>query len=294
MNPKMLLHSALALLAAVSTATAQDQPPAEAASVAQTLVDAYLAAFNKGDVRALATLYADDVQFTTDDGATVSGRTAVIGNLTKFFAKNKGAKLDLKIDSARFLTPDVLVEKGLATVDGETTRYVCNYVKKDGAWQITELDETILPPADAAVAALEELDWLVGSWKDNTPGISVDTTVNWTKNHHFLTRSVTVTREDEDPSEATEVIGYDPVAGRLRSWVFDSEGGYGEGVWNRDGNKWLITFKGTGTDGITSSAEHLITFVNPRKFTWESFNRQRDGQALPNTDKIEVVRTPAN
>ena len=35
------------------------------------------------------------------------------------------------------------------------------------------------------------------------------------------------------------MIGYDPVKGRLRSWVFDSEGGFGEGSWRQEGNKWL-------------------------------------------------------
>jgi hypothetical protein len=77
-------------------------------------------------------------------------------------------------------------------------------------------------PLDAAAAALDELDWMVGSWKDASPGVTVATTVDWTKGRHFLRRSISVTREDADPMEATEVIGYDPVAGGLHSWVFDS------------------------------------------------------------------------
>ncbi|MEI9896758.1 MAG: hypothetical protein WDN28_23580 [Chthoniobacter sp.] len=56
-------------------------------------------------------LYADDAQYTSDDGKTTIGRAAVLEGLTKFFAENKEAKLGLQIESARFLTPDVLLEK---------------------------------------------------------------------------------------------------------------------------------------------------------------------------------------
>jgi hypothetical protein len=168
---------------------------------------------------------------------------------------------------------------------------VCNYVKKDGAWLISELDEKTLPPADAAAAALDELGWMVGSWKDNSPGVTVTTTVDWTKNNHFLRRSVSIQREGEDPMDATEVIGYDPVEGEVRSWVFDSEGGFGGGAWKREGNKWIVSFSATAPDGTTSTAQHVITYVDDKKFTWESINRQSEGEVLPNLEKIEVVRT---
>jgi uncharacterized protein (TIGR02246 family) len=284
------IPAALALLTFISLSPAQDNPPTDAEKAAQAQDAAYVAAFNKGDAKAVGALYSEDTQYTTDDGATTVGRAAVIENLSKFFAKNKGAKLDLQIESARFLTPDVLVEKGFATVGDDATRYVCNYVKKDGAWLISELNETTLPPTDAAAAALDDISWLVGSWKDNTPGVTVETNVAWTKNQHFLRRSITVTREGEDPSEATEIIGYDPVAGQLHSWIFDSEGGFGEGSWKQDGNKWLISFTSTAPDGSTGTAQQVITYVSDDKFTWESINRQSDGEALPNLDRVEVVR----
>jgi uncharacterized protein (TIGR02246 family) len=285
------LPAALVLLTFLSPASAQDKPPTDAEKAAQAQDDTYVAAFNKGDAKAVGALYSEDAQYTTDDGATTVGRAAVIENLSRFFAKYKGAKLDLQIESARFLTPDVLVEKGFATVGDDTTRYVCNYVKKDGAWLISELNETTLPPTDAAAAALDDISWLVGSWKDNTPGVTVTTNVAWTKNQHFLRRSISVAREGEDPREATEIIGYDPVAGQHHSWIFDSEGGFGEGSWKQDANKWLISFTSTAPDGSTGTAQQVITYLSDDKFTWESINRQSDGEALPNLDKIEVVRT---
>jgi uncharacterized protein (TIGR02246 family) len=293
MKPKTLIPATLAVLALAANVLAQDQQPTDAEKASKAQTDAYVAAFNKANAKALAAMYAEDAQSTSDDGNTVVGRAAVLEGLTEFFKENKGAKLEVQVESARFLTPDVLVEKGLATVGEETTRYVCNYVKKDGAWLISELNETTLPPADAGAVALDELEWLVGSWKDNAPGVTVATTVDWTKNKHFLRRSISVAREGEEAMEATEVIGYDPVAGGIRSWMFDSEGGFGEGTWTHEANKWLISFKATAPDGTTSTAQHVITYLDGKKYTWESISRQRDGEALPNLDKIEVVRGTA-
>jgi uncharacterized protein (TIGR02246 family) len=285
-----LIRSLTLALALSVGAAAQDKQPTDAEKTARAQSDAYVAAFNKGDVQTLASMYSDDAQYTTDDGTVIAGKEAILKGLKDFFTKNKGAKLEVKIDSARLLTPDVMVEKGLATVGDETTRYLCNYVKKGDAWLISELTETVLPPIAAAEAALDELSWLVGKWKDNGSGPKVEASIDWTKNQHFLRRSLKVTREEQDPLEATEVIGYDAAAGQIRSWVFDSEGGFGEGVWKREGNKWLITFRGNAPDGTTSSAQHIVTYLDDKKFTWESINRQSGGEVLPNIDKIEVVR----
>ena len=41
-------------------------------------------------------------------------------------------------------------------------------------------------------------------------------------------------------SRGTQRIGWDPVAGQFRSWDFDSQGGYSEGLWSRDGDRWII------------------------------------------------------
>ena len=153
----------------------------------------------------------------------------------EFFAKNKGAQLVVEIESARFLTPDVLVEKGVATVGDETTRFVCNYVRKESQWLIAEIDETTLPPADAGAQALGELAW------------------------------------------------------QVRSWMFDSEGGFGEGEWRRDANKWLVSFAATAPDGTTSTSQHVLTYVDDKKFTWESINRVRDGEALFSPDAMRAT-----
>jgi uncharacterized protein (TIGR02246 family) len=290
MKTFFLSVSAIVMMAMASTLWAQESAPDEAANISKSQVDAYVNAFNKGDAKGIAALYAEDAQHTSNEGAAMIGRAAVLENMTGYFAKNQGATLTIEVESARFLTPDVLLEKGFATVNDETTRYVCSYVKKDGTWVISELDETTLPPLNAAAAALDDLGWLVGSWADNSTDVKVTSTVNWTNNGHFLTRSYSIPREDGETTSATEVIGYDPVAGALRSWMFDSEGGYGEGTWRQEGNKWINSYTGTSLDGSTTTAQHITTYIDDKKYSWESVNRQRDGEILPNLDRIEVIR----
>lgn len=285
-----LTRTIVTLLALTVGAWSQEKQPTEAEKNARMLSDAYVAAFNKGDAQELSALYAEDAQYTTDDGTLIAGRDEILKGLKEFFAKNKGAKLSVQIDSARLLTPDVLVEKGVATISDDSSRYLCTYVKKGNAWLISELTETELPPVNAAEVALGELSWLVGKWKDNSSGPGVEASVDWTKNQHFLRRSIKVNRENDDPLEATEVIGYDAAHSQVRSWVFDSEGGFGEGIWKREGDKWLISFTSTAADGTTSSAQHVVTYIDDKKFTWESISRQKGSEVLPNIDKIEVVR----
>ena len=45
-----------------------------------------------------------------------------------------------------------------------------------------------------------------------------------------------------DDLEGTQVIGWDPAAGTIRSWMFDSDGGFGEGTWSKKDNSWIVKF----------------------------------------------------
>lgn len=74
---------------------------------------AFEAAYAKGDVKAVADFFADDADYTSDDGRTFSGRDAIEGVLRNGFRDNKGATLTIKTDSVRALAPDVFLERGL-------------------------------------------------------------------------------------------------------------------------------------------------------------------------------------
>ena len=123
--------------------------------------------------------------------------------------------------------------------------------------------------------------------------IDAETEATWTLNGHFITPTTRIARGDEDAFVSVEVIGYDPVADQIQSWVVDNEGGFGSNLWRRDGNKWLVRSKATSPDGGQSSSQHILTVLDEKRFGLETINRILDGEALPNRDQIEIVRMVA-
>ena len=56
-------------------------------------------------------------------------------------------------------------------------------------------------------------------------------------------------RGDDSVLEGWQIIGWNPVDECIRSWTFDDEGGFTEGRWTRDGERWLVREIGYGADG---------------------------------------------
>lgn len=255
----------------------------------------YEAAHNKGDLKALIGFFAEDAEWVDGDGHVISGRPAIEKALKESFARQKGRKLDLRVESVRRLTPDVLVEKGTAIVTatnspGSVNSYTAVHVKRDGQWVISQITETGAPLAGSARENLRVLEWMVGEWEDRTEDVQVRTSVQWARSENFLTRAFKASRAGADETEGTEIIGWDAKAGKVRSWVFDDNGGFAENSWTQDGKRWLIQSHAVLADGRESTALHTLTYVSDDKCTWSSSNREVDGELMPNIDPVEMVR----
>jgi len=132
---------------------------------------------------------------------------------------------------------------------------------------------------------------MVGEWGDDSKTSSLTTVCQWTKNQNFLTRSFQASFGSHVELEGTQVIGWDPVRGAIRSWVFDSDGGFGVGLWTRDGERWTIKQLHVLPDGRKASATNVIERIDDNTFTWQSVGRAVDGEILPNIKAITVKRT---
>ena len=144
--------------------------------------------------------------------------------------------------------------------------------------------------APAPASPLNDLAWLVGQWTDAGGDSAISTTVVWTKNKSFLSYSFKVAPPGAADLEGTQVIGWDPAAGTIRSWMFDSDGGFGEGTWSKKGNRWLIKFKQVLPDGRKASATNIYTIIDHDTITWQSIGREVDGQFMPNIGPVKVIR----
>jgi uncharacterized protein (TIGR02246 family) len=296
-----LLAFSLALANAASGADASPQQPAgegknQSSPPDQTTDDdarKYEEAYNKGDAKTLAGFYSEDVDYIDQDGAEVKGRDDMQKLLADNFQQNPGVKLAITTEEVKQLTPDVKVSRGFATVTpasgaATTTRYTLVKVKKGDHWEISQMNEREAPPL-SAYSQLAALEWLVGTWQDKSGNQTVQSKFNWAGDKNFLVRTINV-QGDQSTTDGWEIIGWDPVQQQIRSWIFDSNGGFGESTWANDGDNWLIRASNVLPDGSRSTAENVLTKVDDNRFTWESQNRTLNGEPQPSLDKIEVQR----
>lgn len=291
---------ALGLCCLAASTSRADQNDDEAAI--RKSVDTYLAAFNGGDAKALAAHWMPEAVYVDpDSGRKIVGRAAIEKHFAEELKELKGSKLTVTVESIRFISPHVALEQGTATILGpnkepSSTSYKAIHIKQEGKWLLDRVTEEDSPTTVSRYEQLKDLEWLVGSWRDadDNAATTVETVCQWSKNGNFLVRTFNVSVRDQLASSGVQIIGWDPALKRIRSWVFDSEGGFGEGLWTKKGKSWHIYSRDTLANGRKASAVNIITFVDKDSFTWQSVDRQVAGQLLPNIGTMTAVRTPRN
>ena len=271
------------------------QPSADEAAIRKT-VEAYTQAFGKHDAKALADLWSPEAVYTNRlTGEQVVGRAAIAEQFSALFKEQPGLKLDVNPESIQLLSPNVAVEHGTATLlaskdEPEDVKYTAIYLKRDGRWlldRVTDGTETVAP---SHYEQLKVLEWMVGTWVDEDDDARIETDCNWTKNRNFLTRSFSIAVGDRIDMAGMQIIGWDPAAKTIRSWTFDSDGGFAEATWTYKKDRWFIHNKGVLTDGQKASAVNVIKPVDDNSFTWQTVERTAGGELLPNIDEVLIVR----
>ena len=282
---------------ATAPAGAADRPEDRAAILANDA--AFTKAFNAGDAVALAATFTEDAEVVDEENLSLEGRAAIVERLTAYFTSTPGAKISLTNDSLKFLGAESALSRGRAKVilpdggDAETTRFTVIFVKRDGKWlqanSRDERDETV-----TSEERLKALDWLVGDWVSESHDSLVSWSCDWADNKSFLLLSFTVHLAGKPAMTGTQRIGWDPLHRQFRSWVFDSEGGYGEGHWSNEGERWLIKASGVQHDGRPASATQVLTRMNKDMIRWTSVDRTVAGKIVPDVVEFTMVRKPPN
>jgi uncharacterized protein (TIGR02246 family) len=261
------------------------------------LTGKFTAAYNAGDAAALAALFTEDAEIVGDDGSVTSGREAIAERFAATFEDDPGATLALQTESVRLLGADSALEKGTATLtpaDGaapEAARYTVVYVKRDGAWlHAVVRDDPAAEPTHHE--QLKQLEWMVGEWVNESDDAVVSTTCRWTEDGNFLVRDFDVKIAGRVALRGTQRIGWDPLHKQPRTWVFDTEGGFAEGLMARHGNQWLVKATGVRPDGKPASATSIITLWGPDRVGWQVADRTVGGLAVPDIDQFIMVRKP--
>jgi len=272
---------------------AQDSSDDEAA--VRKAVASYVEAFNKGDAEAVAAHWSEDGEFSAPSGKTIKGRAALQEAFGAYFAENKGVQIEIVDPEIQFLSPNVAVEEGSSRVispdqEPEVSDYVAVHVRHHGAWKMDSVADSDRPQPRSHYEKLKELEWMIGEWVDQDDNSTIETVCAWTKNRNFITRSFNVQIDGRVEIEGTQVIGWDASRETIRSWVFDSDGGFGVGAWSRQGDRWTVRALRVLGDGSKGSANNTYTYVDENTFTFRSTGREMDGELLPNIAEIAVVR----
>jgi uncharacterized protein (TIGR02246 family) len=256
----------------------------------------YIAAFNRGDAKALAAFWAEDAEYVDQDGREYKGRAAIEKMLERDLAEHKGAKLNIHLESAKQIAPDVELEDGVTDVTsvnggpGSAARFAAVLVKKDGQWYLQSVhDADARPPSTNE--HLEDLAWLIGEWTGETEkGESATATYEWAEGQDFIVASFATTVDGTPVAGGTQWIGWDAVDKKIRSRSFYSQGGTGEKVWTRDGARWLLKTTAHTADGKTVSATNVLTKVNDDQLTWQTTNVTVDGESQPDLKPVTMKR----
>lgn len=303
--PWLIFAGSVVGLVAVTRATypqGESQPQvatrdeAEIRSLLKTVTNAY----NQSDAKGLAARFSDDAALIDQDGEEVRGRDAIGRHYAEAFGQGPTCKISGEVKAVRFLSPDVASAVGHFQLEDEegnaltSGRYSLIAVRKGDQWQLAELCDgaTATPEASDEREPLRDLEWLVGDWVDEGEDGKVVTTVRWDEGEKFLVRKYSVQLADEPVRSGTQWIGWDPQAKQIRSWVFDSEGGFGQGHWTRSGDVWIVKAEGVTGDGLTTSATQVIGPVNKDAARFESTDRIVGTERFPDIDEVMMVRKP--
>jgi uncharacterized protein (TIGR02246 family) len=299
----LLALNLAAVLAAGSFVTAsralaneEDQKAEEKEPPGKERRDAFVAAFNKGDAKAIAAFWAPDATYVDHVGREHKGREAIEELYKKVFAAHKGLKLTIHLTSSKLVSPDVWLEEGISEVtepDGglpTVGRFMAVLVKKDGQWYLERLHDAVAHPPSHA-EHLEHLHWLIGAWTGEAEkGESRAATYDWAANQNFIVCSFTTTLNGAAIVGGTQFIGWDAVDKQVRSWSFYSQGGFSEGTWTNEGNRWLSKTTARTADGKKVSATIVVTKTDDDHMTWQMTKVIADGESLPDHELVKMKR----
>ena len=120
--------------------------------------------------------------------------------------------------------------------------------------------------------------------------MAINLSFSWAPHQNFIINTFTTTFKNVSLGSGTQWIGWDPSEKRYRSWTFDSMGGFGEGSWTKDGNKWISKSSAVLQDGRKMTATNVATCVNADTISWQSKDRTLAGKPIPDMKEVKMKR----
>ena len=186
-------------------------------------VELFVKAYNAHDAKAVTELFLPEAQIVNEDDSTIQGRSGIEGLFAGVFEKSPQTKIEVAIESIRFIGTALAVETGSSkttSAPGETPergRYMVLHVLRDGKWSMGLVRD--MPAEPTHREHLQSLAWLVGDWIDESREGVVKTSCHWADNNSFLLQEITARQAGRDTMKISQRIGWDPLTKRFKAWL---------------------------------------------------------------------------
>lgn len=260
---------------------------------------ALVTAYNKHDAKAFAATFSADGEYVDEKGGLYHGRQALETEFVAFFESNPETSIEVQFVSTRAIAAGIIAADGLTRFlrakEGPPVAGRCSLVctKEGGKWLIASLREVEVDEEHVSHhERVRQLEFLVGDWIDEGAGSKVHFTCRWDEGQNFLVRDFAVVFAGQKTMTGTQRIGYDPLTGHLRAWIFDSAGGYADGYFHRDGESWVLQTSGVTADGRMASGTQIFAPGDQHRLSWQALDYVIGGERIPDAPKVTIVRRP--
>lgn len=305
---KRLIIGSLILFATIAGARwAYTQPPAKEKTAeipaaekpfwasAQAFADAYA----KRDAVAIGELFTEDAEFFDEFGVRTEGRKQIVEMYREVFKSSPEALIDeIMIERIRSLSKNVTLEEGYVVASESAggpkfrNRYVAMHtLGEDGVWRINTLKDYPRAPGGRR-EQLAQLEWMLGEWVDQNAASISHTTCMWSDDENFLIRKFNIQTFDGQEFRGEQRIGWDAAANKIRSWTFDAQGGFLNGIWTRDGNTWIVNTEGVNAEGLKVVGTSVYTMVDSEMIRWQNSQMIVGDEVRPSGRTVTMVRRP--
>jgi uncharacterized protein (TIGR02246 family) len=254
-------------------------------------------AYDRGDADAVAAQWTDDGEYKIGH-EVVKSRAAIAALYKEFFKAHPGSKMKVKIGSIRVIAPTVAIEEGTASVSESAngppsaTDYTALHVKQGDKWLMMMVRDSETPTVQFD-KDLKEIEWMVGEWNAVSAEAKISLKCEWIANKNFLRLEINVHGDKGDLPGGVQVIGRNPQSGEIVSWFFSANGGFGTGVWHRDGKRWYIQTEGVSADGTPTVATNILYRADDNVVSWQSTRRFLGDVPLPDVKEFVIERVAA-
>lgn len=142
----------------------------------------------------------------------------------------------------------------------------------------------------AREAALNRLAWLVGEWTDQRDGHTMNYECRMARNNSWITIKWEDASDSISGQDGLIIIGWDDAEQLLKTWTFDTDGGFAEGYLEGEGNRWLLVNTHVLPGGDLGASVTIYKKIDDNSISWQRVSQEIGGVLLPDEEENILIR----